>query len=179
MDWIRAAASARRRRRGALRRLLPQLCAGGRRSNHSRDGRTGQVTSMLCFSPDFTHADPSRAGAAGRAAEGRDRFHGPARRAPLPDAERSALSWADACGRRAADGRRNPPFARYAEQPRGRFCASRTTTRTGPGGTRNSHRLRTCSSKSSIGSIRLRSACNTIRRTRPSAATIRSRSSSG
>ena len=34
---------------------------------------TGQVTSMICFSPDFTHPDPDERRAPGRAAEGGDR----------------------------------------------------------------------------------------------------------
>ena len=53
---------------------------------------TGQISSMLCFSPDFTHPGPGERRAAGRAAAGGDRSRRQARYAFLPHAERPGAS---------------------------------------------------------------------------------------
>ena len=57
---------------------------------------TGQVSSMLCFSPDFTHPDRRRTGAPGRAAARGDRSRRQARHPVLPHAQRPGASRADA-----------------------------------------------------------------------------------
>ena len=79
---------------------------------------TGQTTSLLCFSPDFTHPDADERARQVRAAEGRDRPRPLRLGAPsLPHAQRAALSGHDArtTGSRAPlDG--HPPSLEYAEQ---------------------------------------------------------------
>ena len=48
---------AGRRGRRALRRLLSRLRRGQPRPRAPRAAETGQISSLLCFSPDFTHPD--------------------------------------------------------------------------------------------------------------------------
>ena len=66
---------------------------------------TGQPTSLVCFSPDFTHPDADERARQVRAAAGGDRSDAPARRPSLPHAERTALPGHDARRGHRADVR--------------------------------------------------------------------------
>ena len=137
---------------------------------------TGQTSSMLCFSPDFTHPDAGGAHAAGRAAAGGHRSGG--RRLGtqiLPDAQRTALPGPDADAKASSARSRGSAARSNTPSSATSCCAWRTTTRTAPGSIPSSRSPRTSSSRSSTASIPHCSACSTIRRTRSSAATIRSR----
>ena len=65
---------------------------------------TGQISSMLCFSPDFTHPDADERRRQVERQKAAIDLDGPAWRAALPDAERAALS-GHVAGRKASRGR--------------------------------------------------------------------------
>ena len=137
--------------------------------------RHGQPTSLVCFSPDFTHPDADeRARQVERQRAAID-LDAAARRASLPHAQRTALPGHDAGRGYRADGRgpvaarSSTPTARrgavHGEPLQGRHLAL----------SRSSRSPRTSSSRSSGASTRPPSACSSIRRTLRSAASIRSR----
>ena len=57
LAWIREAPGARRRGHRALRRLPALVRAADVDPIVAALAETGQPTSLLCFSPDFTHPD--------------------------------------------------------------------------------------------------------------------------
>ena len=91
-------AVARRRRARALRRLLPQLSTPPTSIRWSpRWPRPARPTSMLCFSPDFTHPDADeRARQVERQEAAIDLTPSGSAAAHLPHAQRPALSGYDA-----------------------------------------------------------------------------------
>ena len=122
LAWIRSARDARRRRARALRRVLPQLSRRRRRSRRSRRWRRpARSSSMLCFSPDFTHPDPAERARQVDAAAGGDRSRRQARHPVLPHAQRPGASRADARAT-GSSGRSTGllPLARVRRAPRRR-----------------------------------------------------------
>ena len=79
---------------------------------------TGQISSMMCFSPDFTHPDRDERRAAGRAAEARHRPDGPHGRPALPHAQRAEVSGALDRRRRRPRRRLHHALARVRRETR-------------------------------------------------------------
>ena len=170
---------ARRRGRRALRRVLSELRRAGRDAGAwTRWRETGQISSMLCFSPDFTHPDPDERLRQVERQKAAIDLSGAHRRPVLPDAERAevpGLSIAEGVARAAECITRSLEYAGEARRhpvPReplqGRRLALPRVRAAGGAVPRAARRA--CGSRRT-------SASSTTRRTPSSAASIRSRSS--
>ncbi len=110
---------ARRRGRRALRRVLPRATTTRTSTRCSTRWReTGQVTSMLCFSPNFTHPDPDerlrQVERQKRAIDLSVKIGAPL----LPDAQRAEIPGPVDRRRRRARRRGHPAVARVRRRAR-------------------------------------------------------------
>ena len=93
LAWIRDAPTLGGEGHRALRRLLPHRSTPPTSIRSSRRmAETGQPTSLLCFSPDFTHPDADERARQVERQKAAIDLTAAARRPALPHAQRPALS---------------------------------------------------------------------------------------